>query len=113
MEDNNARTFVLTEDNQIAIKVPKPPYAILEINTVEEFRHIQMLLAKDTPIPVHLVRETVRNNEFCTAICPRCKVDLFIKKWSEKDSWVLPKYCSECGQELNWISMHKEDWMPL
>ena len=113
MGENNERTFVLTEDNQIAIKMPKPPYAVLELNTVEEFRHIQILLAKDTDIPVHLVRESTGRGEFCTAFCPRCKVDIFMKKWSERDGWVLPKFCNECGQKLNWSSIHQEDWMPL
>lgn len=113
MSDNEKRVFVLTEDNQIAIKVPKPPYAVLEINTVQEFRNIQILLGRDTAISVHLVRETVGKNEFCTASCPRCKGDIFMKKWSERDSWVLPKFCSECGQKLNWNSIHKEDWMAL
>ena len=107
------RIFVLTEDNQIAIKIPQHAYAVLEMNSAEEFRHVQTLIAKDAAISVHLVRESTGMGEFCTAFCPRCNTDIFMKRWSERDSWVLPKFCSKCGQKLNWKSLRQEDWMGL
>lgn len=113
MSDNEKRIFVLTEDNQIAIKVQQHPYAVLEMNSAEEFSHIQTLLAKDAAISVDLVRESSGKVEFCTAFCPRCKTDIFMKRWSERDSWVLPKFCGECGQKLNWNSLRRGDWMAL
>ena len=107
----NKKSFLI-ENGVMAIKAN--PYAVIECREARDFVYINSLVLRDRARPVHLRRESNSKikKEFCTATCPNCKETIFMKDWSERENWDLPKFCRECGQRLDWWTINSDNWMP-
>ena len=101
------RKFCIEEEK---LYIKRELYAVLEMADQKDWLYVLNLMDRDKEKSVHLLRESVRGRDLCTASCPHCKEPIFMKYWSERESWVLRGFCGSCGQRLSWENLTREDW---